>query len=107
MREEHIIFRSNCETGWQPFNPININVKTNAHSIRTHTWPRFFGTISEWPEFFRIVSENWQGRVLVISNYDCVHELERDLEEYNILYERPIAVPHGVSKAEIIEKEEY
>jgi hypothetical protein len=34
-----------------------------------------------------------------------VHELERDLEEYNILYERPIAMPHGVSKAEIIEKE--
>lgn len=66
----------------------------------------FVGTISDAPEFFRILSHSWPGRVLVISAYDSVDELVRDLEEFEIRYDKAIAVPHNRSKAEIIAEED-
>ena len=65
----------------------------------------FVGTISDSPEFFRILSRVWPGPVVIISGYDSVEELERDLEEFQIRYDKAIAVPHSMSKADIILEE--
>lgn len=65
----------------------------------------FVGTISAVPEFFRILSNAWPGRVVIISCFDSVEELEHELANFNIRYDKAIAVPLGVSKAKIIEEE--
>ena len=65
----------------------------------------FVGTISDAPAFFQILSRVWPGPVVVISCYDSVEELERDLEEFQIHYDRAIAVPPGMSKADVIRRE--
>ena len=43
--------------------------------------------------------------MVIISCYDSVEELERDLEEFQIRYDRAIAVPRGISKADVIRRE--
>jgi len=65
----------------------------------------FVGTISDSPEFFRILSRVWPGPVVIISRYDSVEELERDLEEYQIHYNKALAVPHSMSNADFIRRE--
>ena len=65
----------------------------------------FVGIISASPEFFRILSRVWPGPVVIFSQYDSVEELERDLEEFQIHYDKAFAVQHSMSKADIIRRE--
>lgn len=65
----------------------------------------FVGTIPAAPEFFRILSRVWPGPVVIISQYDSVEELERDLEEFQIRYDKAVAAPHSMSNADIIRRE--
>ncbi len=65
----------------------------------------FVGVISDYPEFFEILSNLWTGKVVVISYFDSKEELEYHLRQFNIRYDKAIAVPHNTSKAKIIEDE--
>lgn len=66
----------------------------------------FVGTISDYPQFFEILSHLWQGTVIIISHVDNVEVLEPYLEQFNIRYDKAIAVPPNLSKADVIREEE-
>ena len=65
----------------------------------------FVGTISAATEFSRILSRVWPGLLVIISRYESLAELKRDHEEYQIRYDKAVAVTHSKSKADIIRLE--
>ena len=65
----------------------------------------FVGTISAATEFSRILSRVWPGLLVIISRYESLAELKRDHEEYQIRYDKAVAVTHSKSKADIIRRE--
>ena len=63
------------------------------------------GTIDEAPLFFRWLSENWPGKVFILTYRSDRTKAIQDLAKFKIHYDELVLVSSFGQKAEIIERE--